>query len=182
MKKITYFVVFASMLALGYQTSVRAEEKAAGGKKTAAELEKEKALANPYPNDLGADNIDDIIKGYPASAKKGYDLLKVRCAKCHTPSRPLNSRFVEPEGKDEAAKKAAVAALQKSHPEMFGAKADGIWQVEDSVWKRYVKRMAAKPGCDIAGPEAKTIWEFLVYDSKRKIEDPAKWKAHREDL
>lgn len=188
MKKVTYWAMIAAVFALGYGTVRAAEEKkpaakAEAGKKSAAELEKEKALANPYPNDLGPGNIDALVKSYPDNARKGYELLKLRCAKCHTPSRPLNSRFVEPEGKDEAAKKAAVEKMKKEHPEMFGDKALGVWQIEESIWKRYVKRMAAKPGCDIVGPEAKTIWEFLVYDSKRKLgEGAAAWKEHREGL
>jgi len=32
-------------------------------------------------------------------------------------------------------------------------------------WSRYVKRMMHKPGSDIGRDEAKTIYEFLVYDS-----------------
>ena len=32
-------------------------------------------------------------------------------------------------------------------------------------WERYVKRMKNKPGSGISGDEAKTIYEFLVYDS-----------------
>ena len=180
MKRLTTLAVFGLMFAVGY-TTVRAAD---APKKSAAELEKEKALANPYPNDLGPDKLDaDAVKALSADAKKGYDLLQVRCAKCHSPARPLNSRFAEPEGKDEAAKHEAVEKIKKDNPDMFGDKALGVWQIEDSVWKRYVKRMAAKPGCDIAGPEAKQIWTFLVADSKRKLgANAAKWKAHREDL
>ena len=32
-------------------------------------------------------------------------------------------------------------------------------------WSRYVKRMMRKPGSGISGSEAKSIYEFLVYDS-----------------
>lgn len=161
----------------------KGDEKAAPGKKTAAELEKEKALASPYPNDLGPDNIDKIVKDYPKQYAKGYELLKLRCSKCHAPSRPLNSRFLEVQvpGKDDAEKDKNIEKWKQEHPEISG---EGVWQVEHSIWKRYVKRMAAKPGCDIAGPEAKAIWEFVVYDSlQRKTgANAAKWKAHREDL
>jgi hypothetical protein len=49
---------------------------------------------------------------------------------------------------------------------------------EDDAWKRYVKRMKAKPGCDIK--HAKEIYEFLRDDSKiRKIGKKAVFKAHR---
>lgn len=49
------------------------------------------------------------------------------------------------------------------------------------TWKRYVKRMMAKPGCAIK--DGKKIYEFLTYDSKiRKIAHKAEWKKHRIDL
>jgi len=147
-------------------------------KKTAAELEKEKALQNPYPNDFGPDTID--VSAYPKNHQDGYKLLKVRCAQCHSAARPLNSRFVEPDvAKDK--KEAAVADLKKSQPDLF--KDGSSWQVEASIWERYVKRMMAKPGCKIEKAEGKKIWEFLVYDGKRKIgANAAKWKAHRQKL
>ncbi len=56
--------------------------------------------------------------------------------------------------------------------------------IESEAWRRYVKRMMAKPGCSITGAEGKQIWEFLVHDSKvRKTgATAAAWKAHRADL
>ena len=46
-------------------------------------------------------------------------------------------------------------------------------------WKRYVKRMMAKPGCEI-GKAGKDIFEFLAFDSKeRKEKHKAEFKAHR---
>ncbi|OGR85392.1 MAG: hypothetical protein A3J74_07840 [Elusimicrobia bacterium RIFCSPHIGHO2_02_FULL_57_9] len=147
-------------------------------KKTAAELEKEKAMKNPYPNDIGPEKLDEAtLKDYPADKKAGYELAMVKCAQCHSSARPLNSRFVEPEGKD-----AAVSALKKSNPELF--KDGAVWQIEGSVWNRYVKRMMSKPGCKISNAEGKKIWEFFVYDgSKRKIGANAqKWQAHRKKL
>lgn len=149
----------------------------AGEAKSAAELEKEKALKSPYPNDLGPEKIDEDIKDYPAAHKEGYQLLLAKCAQCHSSARPLNSRFVEPAGKDPA-----VAALKKSNPELF--KDAGVWQIEGAVWNRYVKRMMAKPGCNIDKAAGKKIWEFLVYDSeKRKLGANAKkWEAHRKKL
>lgn len=146
--------------------------------KSAAELEKEKALANPYPNDLGPDKLSaDELAAYTPAQKEGYNLLLARCAQCHSPARPLNSRFVEPPGKD-----AAVAALKKSNPELFND--PYVWQIEGAVWNRYVKRMMAKPGCKISQAEGKKIWEFLVADSeKRKLGANAeKWAAHRKKL
>jgi len=54
-----------------------------------------------------------------------------------------------------------------------------IWQ--DDAWKRYVKRMKAKPGCEIK--HAKEIYEFLRDDSKIRKEGKKKeFKAHRLSL
>jgi mono/diheme cytochrome c family protein len=183
--KLSKLIIFA-MLALGLGLSAAR----AADPKTPAELEKEKAMANPYPNDFGPDTLDaETLKSYPAGAQAGYKLLrgagdKKNCQTCHTSSRPLNSRFVEPEGKDTAEKEAAVAKIKKDHPEYFSKENKGIWQIEPEIWKRYVKRMMAKPGCGISNEDGKKIWQFLVYDgSHRKIgANGEKWKAHREKL
>ncbi len=174
----------AALLGIAFLTSAVLPARAGDApKKSAAELEKEKAMANPYPNDLGPETLDEeTLKSYPKNAQEGYKAMmgtakEKRCQACHSGARPLNSRFVELSGKD-----AAVAALKKSNPELF--KDPAIWQIEGAVWNRYVKRMMAKPGCNIAGPEGKKIWEFLVYDGEhRKIGANAdKWKAHRTKL
>jgi len=160
-------------------------------KKTAAELEKEKALTQPYSNDLGPNEYDSVVKGYPAQFQAGYKLLKVRCAQCHEPRRPLNSRFLEPYVGDEKVsdaakrkklKEAKIAEWRKTNPELFKEKA--VWQPEADVWSRYVHRMMNKPGCKMTPVEAKQIWLFLVYDSnQRKIgKNEEAWRAHRNKL
>ena len=169
------------------------------GARAAEMTEKEKALASPYPNDLGPDSLPaDVISAYPANIQEGYHTLKGEikkdgkwvynngksgCVQCHTASRPLNSRFMEPAGgADDAAQTAALAELKKSQPEIF--KDITIWQPEVKVFNRYVKRMMNKPGCSITKPEGKAIWEFLEYDgSHRKVgANAAAWSAHRKDL
>jgi hypothetical protein len=170
------------------------------GARAAEMTEKEKALASPYPNDLGPDKLpEEVLKDYPANIKEGYHILigdkkdadgkwvynngKSGCVQCHTASRPLNSRFMEPAGgMDDAAQTAALAEIKKSNPEIF--KDITIWQPEVKVFNRYVKRMMNKPGCSISKLEGKAIWEFLEYDgSHRKVgENAAKWAAHRKDL
>ncbi len=145
------------------------------------EAEKANALASPYPSDLGPNTIDVI--GYPANHQAGYKVMVAKCAQCHGPERPLNHRFVEPEGgKDEKAQAAAMAALKGKNPEMFTSPT--VWQVEVRVWARYVNRMMNKPGCKISKAEGKQIYEFMVYDSlKRKTGPAAKsWEAHRKKL
>ena len=166
----------------------------------AAEMtEKEKALASPYPNDLGPDSLPDAtIASYPENVQTGYHTLKGEikkdgkwvynngksgCVQCHTASRPLNSRFLEPEGgMDDAAQTANLAKLKTAQPELF--KDLSIWQPEVKVFNRYVKRMMNKPGCSITKPEGKAIWEFLEYDGahRKTGENAAKWAAHRKDL
>lgn len=191
MKNLT--LLMAAILSLG--AAVYAQD--AAPKKSAAQLEKEKALSNPYPNDFGPDKLDEeTLKSYPADKVAGYKLLLVRCSQCHTPSRPLNSRFVEPDAgevtpanRDEK-EAAALAKIKGEHPDYFGEKANGIWQVEASVWNRYVKRMLSKPGCgvDVGGhmtkEEAAKIYKFLVYDGQRRKlgANAEKWKKHREEL
>ena len=169
------------------------------GARAAEMTEKEKALASPYPNDLGPDSLpDEVVKSYPENIQTGYHTLKGEikkdgkwvynngksgCVQCHTASRPLNSRFMEPAGgMDDAAQTAALAKLKTAQPELF--KDLSVWQPEVKVFNRYVKRMMNKPGCSITKPEGKAIWEFLEYDgSHRKVgENAAKWAAHRKDL
>jgi len=188
------FKVFLTIvLALATASAFAAD--AGGKKKSAAELEKEKALSNPYSNDFGPDHLDEeTLKTYPADKVEGYKLMLTRCAQCHTPSRPLNSRFVEPDAGNvspaerDAKEASALAKMKTDHPEWF--KDGAAWQIEAGIWNRYVKRMMNKPGCGVAAggkmtnPEAKKIYEFLLYDGqRRKLGDNAeKWKAHRTKL
>jgi cytochrome c5 len=48
-----------------------------------------------------------------------------------------------------------------------------------SEWSRYIKRMMYKPGSGIAGGDAKSIYDFLVYDSsvRKKSQLDAKLKS-----
>lgn len=41
------------------------------------------------PQDKGPDKLD--VSRYPAPVQSGYKLLSSKCAKCHTPARPLNT-------------------------------------------------------------------------------------------
>ena len=176
MKRI--YALFVTLAVLGGGFYAFAGDAAPA--KTPAELEKEKALKEPFANDFGPDKIDTA--GYPAPALEGYKTLLVRCTVCHTSSRPLNSQFVEGDGKDEAARDAAAKAMLKADPEM--EKAKYVWQVEGGIWQRYVKRMMNKPGCTVSKDDGKKIWTFLSYDSRaRKTgKNKAAWKAHREKL
>ena len=159
-----------------------AEEVAAGKTSSTStfDAEKKTALANPYANDLGPATLSPMVLAtYPPEHQKAYkDVLQVKCAKCHTPSRPLNSQFLEPLAKKEE-KASTLAAWNKSNPEIFKNKT--LWQPEADIWQRYVKRMMSKPGCGITPEEGKAVWGFLVYDSnQRKIgKNQAAWKAHR---
>jgi hypothetical protein len=179
-----FLTVFTGALAwLGSDrlASVSAQEAA-----SSYEAERAKALKNPYANDLGPETID--VSGYPADLQATYkEVFQVKCARCHTAARPLNSQFVEPAGpKDQQAGR--VAEWKTSQPDLFKDKL--VWQVEGKtgaqagIWERYVKRMMAKPGCNISPADGKKIWEFLRYDSeKRKTgANAAAWAAHRRKL
>jgi cytochrome c5 len=39
--------------------------------------------------------VVDVAK-YPADVQAGYALMEKKCAKCHSPARPINTRFVLP--------------------------------------------------------------------------------------
>jgi hypothetical protein len=41
------------------------------------------------PQDKGPDKLD--VSKYPPPIQAGYKLLSSKCAKCHTPARPLNT-------------------------------------------------------------------------------------------
>ena len=165
-------IVLMNFPAVSEEKPVSTAGNPAAGK-TAAELEKEKALQNPYPNDLGPDKID--VSKYRAEQQDGYKLLQNKCSRCHSPSRPLNSQFLQ-------IKPEEMGALKASNPEIFKDKL--VWQVDKDVWQRYVKRMMTKPGCGIADAEGKMIFRFLVEDSKRRKTGAAAkgWADHRRSL
>lgn len=176
------FLFASALVILACALEMPAQEKKTGGK-TAAELEKEKALRDPYPNDLGPEKLEDAyLKTLSPDHLAGYKLLTQKCAKCHAPSRPLNSQFLEAPGKDEKERAANLAKWKKEHADFFKDKE--IYQPEAGIWSRYVKRMMAKPGCDIAKDEGKKIWQFLAQDSlNRKTGAKAQaWKNHRGKL
>lgn len=51
-----------------------------------------------------------------------------------------------------------------------------LWKEDE--WRRYVKRMMSKPGCEVKN--GKAIFEFLTFDSKeRKAKNKPAFKAHR---
>ena len=139
----------------------------------AADAERQKALANPYPNDFGPGTVD--VSKYTPEQQEGYKLMQDRCAKCHTPSRPLNSQFLD-------LKPEEIAAVKAKNPEIFANKQ--IWQPESGIWQRYIKRMMAKPGCNISTEDGKKIWKFIVEYSKREKTgtNAVAWKSRREKL
>jgi hypothetical protein len=152
----------------------------------AYQAERAKALQNPYANDFGPASVD--VSAYPQDIQDTYkNIFLVKCQRCHQASRPLNSQFVEPSGPKEN-HQAKIAQWKASNPEMFQDKL--VWQIEGKsasgpgVWERYVKKMMAKPGCNISPEDGKKIWQFLTYDSeKRKTgANAAKWAEHRRKL
>ena len=172
--------ILTAVLMMGVAASVCAADTPAA---SSFDAEKQKALANPYANDLGPSTLPaDVLATYPPEAQAAYkNVLQVKCAKCHTPSRPLNSQYLEPMGKKEE-KMAKIESWKKSDPELFSDK--NVWQPETDVWQRYVKRMMSKPGCGITEPEGKAVYNFLRIDSNNRKtgRNQAAWKAHRKGL
>lgn len=119
---------------------------------------REQSLKEPYANDFGPETID--VSGYPAQAKAGYKTFQDRCTQCHTAARPLNAQYIDAPG--------SSADKWVSH-------------YEKGVWKRFTKRMMAKPGCTISNEEARDIVFFLVHDSKAR-KTGAAWIAARKKL
>ena len=149
----------------------------------AFDAERAKAQANPYANDFGPDKLTEKdLAGYPPELVAAYkDVLLVKCTKCHSSARPLNSQFFEVPGKGPE-KQANLEKLKATDPDMFTSK--NVWQVETDIWQRYVKRMMSKPGCGVTEPEGKAVYKFLAYDSQQRKagKNKAAWKAHREKL
>ncbi len=115
--------------------------------------EKEKALANPYPNDLGPERLTDAeLAAYSPELRKGYDLLIQRCAQCHTSARPLHSRFDDSDTWNRYVKR------MMNKPGCVITKAEGklIWQflaadsetrkkgAQAAAWKAHRERLVAE--------------------------------------
>jgi len=152
--------------------------------KSAAELEKEKAMQEPFANDYGPETLDaKYLKTLSKDAQKGYKTMRAKCAQCHSAARPLNSQFVEAAGKKKADRMKAATALKKSNPELFKKDMKYVWQIEGAIWQRYVKRMMNKPGCEVSKIDGKFIWKFLSEDSReRKLKKAKSWTAKRKKM
>lgn len=179
MRKIVSFLCVPGMFFVMISGFVlHAEQAEESGSVTQPLSDKEKSEAL-FANDLGPAEVDVSI--YPADMVKRYKLMLKKCSRCHGPSRILNSPFLElkldkEKGIDE------IAEFKKSEPEIFQDK--HVWQIEDNIWQRYVKRMMTKRGSMISKEEGKEIWKFLAYDSKiRKTgENAKKWAEQRRKL
>src|SRR5579871_2384572 len=111
----------------------------------------------PYPNDAGVAEID--VSSYPQDIQANYRIFARRCSQCHSLARPLNSQFLQLTLDEQKAE-------QTKEPDIF--KDNKIWQISDSVWTDYVKKMQSKPGAIIRASEFDKIVAFLVYDSKTR--------------
>ena len=162
MKNLTIALVFS----IG---ALAAAESALTGGKENAEIPAEAS----YANDLGPDTVD--VSSYPAIFQKVYKGAFQKCAKCHSLARPLNSQFLELSKKE-------IRRIGKETPELL--EDSSVLKIDSAIWKRYVKRMMAKPGCDIKSKEGKAIWEFLVFDGKERKagKNLEKWLRHRRKL
>ena len=122
------------------------------------EAARAQSLKEPYANDFGPESIN--VSAYPAQAKAGYKAFLDKCTQCHSAARPLNAQFIDAKG--------SSSDKWVSHYEV-------------GVWKRFTKRMMAKPGCTISKEEARDIVAFLVHDSKAR-KSGATWRTARKKL
>jgi hypothetical protein len=161
---MTFLLAIGCALPLSPQTGTLPPSPSAPGSTTTA--------TGFYPNDLGPAEID--VSGYPKEMRQSYRVFAFKCSACHTIARPINSQFLELTPEE-------LAAAKKDDPDLF--KDNKVVMAEEKIWSRYVKRMMLKPGCPV-GKDAKTIYEFLVYDAKiRKMGPNAKaWREHRTGL
>jgi hypothetical protein len=53
--------------------------------------------APPDPRDFGPDKID--VSSYPDEHKRRYEIMVVKCAKCHPIARTVNSHFTSQQWK-----------------------------------------------------------------------------------
>ncbi len=127
----------------------------------------------PFPNDAGEAQVD--VSKYPEDIQAGYRVFARRCSQCHSLSRPLNSQFLQLTADEQKTAK-------EKEPDLY--KDNKIWQISDSVWTDYVKKMQGKPGAIIRESEFPKIVSFLVYDSKTRKTGPAKdaWRTTRQKL
>jgi hypothetical protein len=163
-------LALSMLLAIGGAAPLAAQSSAAGA--SAAAPGSTTTATGFYPNDLGPAEID--VSDYPKEMRQSYHVFAFKCAACHTVARPINSQFLELTPEE-------LATAKKDDPDLF--KDSKLVMPEEKIWSRYVKRMMLKPGCPV-GKDAKTIYEFLVYDSKVRKMGPnaAAWREHRRGL
>jgi hypothetical protein len=158
-QKLFFLILTVSFLLAPSGRWVRADDEGPGGP--------------PFPNDAGEAQLD--VSKYPADIQADYKIFARRCSQCHNLARPLNSQYLQLTKEEQAAAKTKEPALFKD------AK---LWQVSDTVWTDYVKKMQGKPGAIIRPSEFDKIVGFLVYDSKvRKTgANLESWRAARQKL
>ncbi len=141
---------------------------------TRGEDKMEEAFRNSvFPNDFGPTTID--VSHYPKKMQAYYKLFLKRCSKCHTVARPINAQFLE-------LTKEGELVAKKDDPEIF--KDTDVWKVSPTIWDQFVHKMMAKHGAVISKKEGREIYEFLVYDSKRRKTgmNAKEWEKERKRL
>ncbi len=152
-------VFTASLILVPWVRSARADDAGPGGP--------------PYPNDAGEAQVD--VSQYPSEIQADYKIFARRCTQCHSLSRPINSQFLQLTSDEQK-------TAHEKEPDLFTD--NKIWQISDSVWTDYVKKMQSKPGAIIRASEFDKIVAFLVYDSKTRKTGAAKntWPVTRQKL
>lgn len=136
---------------------------------------KNDVVSGLYANDLGSAKVEE--GRIPQNLRKGYDLLRMKCAKCHSVARPLNAQYLEA---DELFQSKLLAMNPKALDD------SRLLKLESDAWRRMVKRMMAKPGNDINTSDAKEIHAFLVWLYLDRVGTNGvaaeSWINHRKEL
>ncbi len=158
-KEVLFFILLAILVMVPSIPRARADDSGPGGP--------------PYPNDAGDAQVD--VSKYPNEIQADYKIFARRCSQCHSLSRPLNSQFLQLTPDEQKTAK-------DKEPDLF--KDNKIWEISESVWTDYVKKMQSKPGAIIRASEFDKIVTFLVYDSEARKTGAAKdvWRAQRQKL
>lgn len=109
-------------------------------------------ISGLYANDFGSGVVDE--NKIPQNLQNGYQLLRMKCSKCHSAARPLNAQYIEA---DESFRAKLLALNPKALDDA------NLLKLESDIWRRLVKRMMAKPGNNIQSTEGKEIHAFLVW-------------------
>ena len=113
--------------------------------------------------DLGPDQVD--VTGYPAAAKKGYELFQVSCGRCHTLARPLNSSLTKREDFERYVKRMHMKASKKKGASFSKDEAAAI--IEFLTQDAKVRKIEGKAKFDAQTKEIQERFKLVEAERER---------------